>query len=138
MRFFRLAGVVLVGALVTVGCGEDEAPATPTTPTPTTVTDTFSGTINKNGAATHNFTAAMQGTVTATLTSLMPNEEIVVGFGLGTWNGSACNVVLARDQAVKTTVIYGNVNASGDLCVRVYDVGNVTTETSYEVTVVHP
>lgn len=133
--WFVFCAVVLVVA----ACGEDTTPTGPSTnTTPTTVTDTFTGSINRNGAATHAFVASAAGTVSATLTSLGPNEEIVVGFGLGTWNGTVCTVVLARDQAVKTTVIYGNVNGSGELCVRVYDVGNVTEPTSYEITVVHP
>jgi hypothetical protein len=138
MRFFCLAGVVLVGALVTAGCGDDDVPETPVAPDLPTVTDKFEGRINKNGAATHNFITARLGRVSATLTSLTPNEELIVGFGLGTWNGSACNIVLANDKAAKATVIYGNVNASGELCVRVYDVGNVIEETSYEVNVEHP
>jgi hypothetical protein len=76
--------------------------------------------------------------VTATLTTLTPDPELVVGFGVGTWNGTVCNVILARDRAVQSTVIYGNVNASGELCVRVYDVGNVVNTTDYTVEVIHP
>ena len=120
------------------GCGDDETPTSPTPTTPATVTDTFTGTVNRNGAASHNFTTSAAGVVTATLKSLSPNPEIVVGFAVGTWNGSVCNVVLVRDRAVQSTVIYGNVNATGDLCVRVYDVGNIVEPVEYSVEVAHP
>jgi hypothetical protein len=132
-------GFVFAAAVVVMtSCGDSETPTTPTPPAPVTITDTFSGTITRNGAATHSFLATTVGTVTATLTSISPDPEMIVGFGVGTWNGSVCNVVLARDRAVQTTVIYGNVNAAGELCVRIYDVGNVTDPTDYSVSVVHP
>ncbi len=137
MKNLWLCGAAMATMILLPACSKD-TPTTPTTTTPETVTDTFSGTITANGAATHSFAVKTTGSVTATLTSLSPNAELVVGFGVGTWNGSVCNVVLARDRAVQSTVIYGNVNASGELCVRIYDVGNVTEPTDYSVTVVHP
>ena len=136
-RGARLA-LLVVGVVAMAGCGDDETPISPTPPTPTTITDTFTGTINENGAASHNFLATTVGTVTATLKALTPDAEMVVGFGVGTWNGTVCNVVLARDRAVQSTVIYGNVNASGELCVRVYDVGSVVDTVDYTVEVIHP
>jgi hypothetical protein len=136
----RLALCALVVAISASAC-DDDTPTAPTPEPPVTVTDNFTGSITRNSAATHSFLATRAGQVAATLTSLSPNTEandLIVGFGLGTWNGTVCNVVLARDKAPQSTVIYGNVNASGELCVRVYDVGSVTGETSYEISVVHP
>jgi hypothetical protein len=138
IRRILRAALIVGGVAAMAGCDDDQTPISPTPPTPVTVTDTFSGTINKNGAASHNFIANTVGTVTATLTTLTPDPELVVGFGVGTWNGTVCNVILARDRAVQSTVIYGNVNASGELCVRVYDVGNVVNTTDYTVEVIHP
>jgi len=123
--------------LTAAACG-DETPTTPTPTEPVTVTDTFSGTINKNGAATHRFTTAAAGDLSATLNSLSPDDTVVVGLGVGAWNGSVCNILLARDEAVKSTVIYGTVNASGELCVRIYDVGRIGDTTNYEISVTHP
>jgi hypothetical protein len=130
--------LVLTAVVVTLGC-DDDTPTTPTTPTaPANVTETFTGTVNKNGAASHNFTSSAAGVIQATLKSLSPNSEIEVGFAVGTWSGLVCNVVLVRDRAVQSTVIYGNVNVSGELCVRVYDVGNVTEPIEYSIEVIHP
>jgi hypothetical protein len=123
--------------LGSTGCGDD----TPTAPTPTEpvlVTDTFAGTINRNGAATHRFVTASAGVVTVTLANLTPDDTITVGLSVGEWNGSACDRRLFRDEAVKSTVIFGNANAAGELCVGIYDVGGIADTTDYEITVSHP
>lgn len=133
-------GSVLLLSLVLVSCGND-TPTTPTNPSaPTTVTETFSGTVNQNGAVTHTFTTTTSGTVTATLTTLGPDSTFVIGMSLGTWNGATCQIVLANDQSTQGTVITGGVSALGSLCVRAYDVGNITAATpfTYQITVVHP
>jgi hypothetical protein len=137
-RLLHAVFAVLLPALVMTSCGNDE-PTTPTTPTPpVTVTETFTGDLGRNGARTHNFTTSASGAVTGTLTTVAPDSALVVGFSLGTWNGSVCNIVLANDAATQGTVVTGGVSSFGSLCVRIYDVGNVTEQISYEITVVHP
>lgn len=129
---------VLVLALA--GCGDDP-PTTPTAPTtPTTITETFAGTVGRNAAVTHTFSTQASGTVTATLSALGPDSTAVMGMSLGTWNGNICSIVLAKDDATQGSVITGGVSSNGFLCVRLYDVGNVTAAEpfTYEVTIVHP
>jgi hypothetical protein len=72
------------------------------------------------------------------LTSVGSDNTIPIGLGLGTWNGSACQILLANDSATPGVLVKAIVNAAGSLCVRVYDVGNVVGPLSYEVNVVHP
>ncbi len=110
----------------------------PVAPTPEPVTETFSGTINHNGAAQHAFIAQIAGTVTATLAAVSPDKTIAIGFALGTWNGSSCHLVFTNDSALEGTVITGGASSAGTLCVRVYDVGNIVDTTDYVVTVAHP
>ena len=140
MRSFTLVTAVLVLAVAAASCGNSTPTTTiPTTPTPVTSTETFTGTLNKNGANTHTFFTSATGTVQATLTALTPDSTTSVGFSMGTFTGSTCAILLANDNAVKTSVITGSVNSvGGSLCIRVYDIGKVTQETSYEVQVVHP
>jgi ABC-type nitrate/sulfonate/bicarbonate transport system permease component len=131
-------GLILV-LLLAAGCGDDTTTSTtPTTPTPVTVVETFSGTLNRNGGVTHTFATGASGTVTATLTAVSPDSALVLGLSLGTWNGVACQVVLASDKAVQGAVVTGVVSSTGNLCVRLYDVGNIVGTTTYEVQVVHP
>jgi hypothetical protein len=118
---------------------DDEVPVLPTLPT-NPVTETFSGTLSASGAATHNFRATGAGTVTATLRTIGSDNTLVVGFSMGTWNGTACAAVLANDAATGNAVHTGTMTGAGDLCVRLYDVGNIAAGTSapYSIEVVHP
>jgi hypothetical protein len=132
--------LLLVMMILTAACGSDNS--TPTTPTPPTITEVFSGTLNPNGAATHPFAVSRSGGVTAQLTvvthdSTGSDPALVLGLSLGTWNGSTCQITIAKDNAVLATLVTGNASSAGSLCVRVYDVGNFTESTSYEVQVVH-
>jgi hypothetical protein len=130
-------GVLLV-ACALAACDDSTTPTTPTTPT-TTVTDTFSGAVTPNGAVTHKFSTAAAGTVTATLKKIGTDNTLVVGFALGSSINDSCSVVLANDTATGNAVLQGTMTGAGNLCVRVYDVGNVTdTPASYTVEVVHP
>lgn len=136
MSRFPLA-VLVASALFVSACSN--SPTTPTTTTTTTsVTDTFSGTLNPNGASSFPFSVAAQGFVYATLTSVA-DQTTIVGMSLGTWNGTACSTSgIQNDQAVQGATITGSVSGVGTLCVRVYDVGKVVGALDYQVTVVHP
>jgi hypothetical protein len=77
--------------------------------------------------------------VTATLTAVGPDNTVVIGLSLGTWNGVVCHIpTLANDQAVQGSTVTGQATSLGSLCVRVYDVGRLTETISYEVQVSHP
>jgi hypothetical protein len=134
VRYFP--ALVLVLALA--ACGDDE-PDTPTAPTPPTIiTETFSGTVSLNGAQSHSFATQASGSVTATLKFLVPDPTVAMGFALGTWNGTSCSLVIARTDAVESTVILGAVSALGSLCVYIHDVGNLRAPTEYQIEVQHP
>jgi hypothetical protein len=138
MYRFALCALLTGALLSTTACGDDDA-QTPTSPTPTppaTITETFSGSINRNGAATHTFLAQASGAVTVTLTTLGGSEAI--GLSLGTWNGTACQLVIANTGAAQGAVVLGVASSAGNLCVFVQDVGKIATAASYEITVVHP
>lgn len=132
-------GLVLLAlvALGAAGCDEDTTPTTPTTPTPT-VTESFTGTLSRNGAATFPFSVAATGQVTATLTEL-GSSAVPVGLSLGNWNGTTCQIVLANDNAVQGTFVTGTMSATGNLCMRIYDAsGNIEVTVTFKVDVVHP
>jgi hypothetical protein len=137
MRAFKLVAV-LFPLLLAVSACESELDNIPTTPDPVTVTETFSGSININGAATHTFFTSATGTVTATLTSLGDNPPEQVGFSIGTFAGANCSLLITNDKAVVTSVVAGVVTTlGGSLCVRIYDVGSLTESVPYEIRVEH-
>lgn len=136
----RTLGVLLLACAV-AACDDE---VTPTNPTPVDPkTESFTGTIAQNGASIHNFTVAAGGAVSATLKAIGGDNTLVVGLDLGNWNTttSTCSIVLAKTDATGNSVIQGTMTASGTLCVRVYDVGNIATGATpvpYTVEVVHP
>jgi hypothetical protein len=140
----RLLPGILLFALATTlaGCGSNNntTVTTPTTPTTTapTVTETFTGTLNMNGGATFPFTATAAGTITLTLASLSGDSTRPIGLSLGTWTGSACQIVIANDAAAQTAVVTGTVTSAASLCARVYDTGKITTSVDFSVTIAHP
>ena len=137
MRLFKFVAFVLPVAMFAVACEGDIA-SIPTTPDPVTVNETFTGTLNINGAATHSFNTLATGTVTATLTSLGENPPAAVGLSMGTMSGSTCSLVLTNDRAVVTSIVTGTVTTLvGSLCVRIYDVGSLTQAVPYEIRVEH-
>lgn len=133
----RLLTILCVLAAATA-CGGNNTVTTPTAPAPTTITETFSGTISVNGAATHTFVVQSSGGVTAGLLSVAPNSAASVGLSLGTWNGAVCQIVLANDKALQGSVVIGTASSLGNLCVRIYDNGTLTEPLTYEIQVVHP
>ena len=137
MRLFKFVVLVLPLAIFTGACSGDISKI-PTTPDPVTVTETFTGTVNINGASTHTFFTTATGGVTATLTSLGENPPELVGLSMGTFSGSTCSVVLANDKAVVTSIVAGTVTTlGGSLCVRIYDVGSLIGSVPYEIRVEH-
>lgn len=132
-----LAAFVLVAA--STAC-DDAGPTTPDDPDPdvTPFTETFSGILNRNGALTFPFNATAKGTATATLSSILPDNTVPLGFAMGTWNGTTCNLVISNDNASENTVIAGTVGSAGSLCLRIYDIGRVATTAKFTIFVVHP
>lgn len=139
MRRVTLACTLLL-PFFAAGCGGDIQDFLGPTPEPVIVTETFSGTVTRNGATSHSFPInfASGGDVTAVLKTVTPDNTTVVGFSLGTFNGTACQSVIANDRATAPASLLGRATSSGTLCVRIYDVGNLVDPQDYEIEVTHP
>ena len=135
-----LCGPVLVAALATAGCSDDPITNPDQTP-PTQVTETYSGTLTVNGAVSHPIVVQTAGNVVSTVSALNPvDDDTAIGLSMGTWNGIACSVgapTLANDNAKVGVSLTGTATATGNYCVRVYDVGKIKQATSYELSVTH-
>ena len=133
----RLFAILLLAAAATA-CDDDS----PTAPTPSAqpVTETFSGVVPQSGAATHSFSVATVGAVSATLKTIGADNTLVVSFALGTWTGSACSIVLANDAATGGAMLSGTMTGAGTLCARVGDIGNIPSGPGapYTIEVTHP
>ena len=136
--------ILLAVAVLATGACSNDAISSLTTPTnPTIFTDTFTGTLSQNGSFTHSFTTASLGAVSASIVNLQPTSSQIVGLSLGVWNGTSCSTSPATggsssDIATSGSSITLNATAAGSLCVRLYDVGFITSPVLYTLQVTHP
>ena len=132
--------MLLLVAVVTTagGCDDTDGPTTPTPPV--MVTETFTGTLTVNGAQTHSFTTQAAGNLTATLTTLAPDNTVTVGLSLGIFTPStnSCQLIVVNTVAVQGTRVTGQVSSSGNYCVLINDVGRLTAASNYTITLEHP
>lgn len=135
----RWPAVAIAVALATLAgaCGGSNTTTPTPTPTPPILTDVFTGTVQAGGVASHNFTVAQQGTLTATLTSLSPQSTITMGFGIGQPSGTTCSLLSSSETAKMGSVLSGTI-AVGAYCVQIYDIGNVQGSDDYTITLTHP
>ena len=136
----RFTIAALLAAAMSAAACSNNTPTTPTVTPPTSVTDTFSGTLTRNGASSFAFNVSAAGAVFATLTSIA-DSSVAVGLSLGIWNTTtaACSFSqgIANDNALQGATLTASASGVGQLCVRVYDVGKVVDPVDYQVTVVH-
>lgn len=128
---------LLTAACLSVGCGEDELPTTPTPPAQ--IAESFSGTLNPFSARNHDFTVQAAGSVTVSITALNPDAPTTVGISVGTWTGTACQVVVDRQTAVLNSSVVGTATSGGTLCARIYDSSDsgLAAPVAYTISVLH-
>jgi hypothetical protein len=136
MPTLRVLLFISILAVAVAGCGDDETPTAPDTPQRTPVTKTFTGVLTVNGGVTHSF-ASGSGRMRASLTALSPDSAATIGLSLGTFNGTACQIIIANDSATQAAAVDGQATTVGNFCVRVYDVGRLSAATEYTVTLEH-
>ncbi len=111
------------------------SPSSPTTPTAST--ETFSGTVAVQGTSRSTFTTTQAGTVNVTLATMSPG--VAMGLGIGTPNGTtACTLTSSTSALAGSTPQLTVTEQPGSYCVSVYDVGNLTGNATFTVTVAHP
>jgi uncharacterized membrane protein (UPF0136 family) len=137
MRYFTATVVLLPMAALAAGCNSNNTPTNPTPPQqPIAIVETFAESLNVNGGRTHVFAVTTVGTVTARIETLS-DPSAIVGLSMGTWNGSACQIILANDNAALNVTLTGTANSVGQFCARVYDVGKLTATVDYSIEVTH-
>jgi hypothetical protein len=125
-------------ALAAAGCGDDNNSSNGSNTAPSVmVTETFSGSVALNSGTTFPFSVSTAGAVTATFKSMSPDTGATMGLALGVWNGASCNVIIANDNAKVATTVAGQSSASGNLCVRAYDLGRLTAPQLVEISITH-
>jgi hypothetical protein len=134
----------LVVAALCAACGDD-TPTAPTDPTgPIQITRTFPetadtrATLTPHGGVIYPFAVQQSGTITVTLTTLAPDSTALIGLSIGSWNGTACAIGIAKTDATQGTTVIGNASGTGNYCAYVNDsTGRLTAPVEYQITVTH-
>ncbi|HKW01329.1 MAG TPA: hypothetical protein VJN96_16010 [Vicinamibacterales bacterium] len=130
-RFCAIALIALISW--TTACGSS-SPAAPDLPL---VTDNLQGTLSPTNANTHQLNSAGAGSLTVTLTSVTPTVP-AVGMGIGVVTNGNCTLQFTNSPFTVGTVWNANVGGAGTFCIVIYDIGLLTQDVSYTITVVHP
>jgi hypothetical protein len=140
LRYALFVRLLLVLAVLFVSGACDNGDI-PTLPDPPTVTDTFTGTVTRNGSQIHSFISNQRGKVTATLTTVEPAGSPAIGFSMGTWDGTVCTAVMTNNSATVTSQLSGDIVGISSLCIRLFDPFARVPEdapVNYTVTVLRP
>lgn len=134
-----IAALLLPLAACDNGPSTTDDTTTPTSPTTSPVTETFASQLFVAGSASRSFTAAKAGTATVTLVTAGPPSTVKLGFGIGVPDalGSGCLFTRSSEAATAGTSFSLPVDA-GTYCVRVYDVGAMTANITFSITIVRP
>jgi hypothetical protein len=101
-------------------------------------TDTFNGSLAPNGAIVFTFSVTTAGSVGVTLTSVSPSTTGALGLGVGPSSNGGCSVTNSTSSAVAGSAAQLTATEDpGAYCVKVSDVGNLTTTSAVTVTVTH-
>lgn len=93
-------------------------------PNPTTI-DVYSSVVGASGSATHQIPIAFNGV--ANVAFLSASQAASVGVAFGVWDGQACRLSeTVTTQATGTTIMAFNTDP-GNYCIRVFDVGQLTS-----------
>ncbi|MGB7219821.1 MAG: hypothetical protein WBD07_13565 [Vicinamibacterales bacterium] len=146
---------LLLGALLaaTIACSDDGG-TTPivTAPSGGIITETFTGALRLNEAASFPFSSASGGSITATLTTFTPDLTLKAGLWVGVWNGTQCTSGVANDSAQGpdpaanpvrfASTVTAFATSAGSWCVRIYDSTGTAPASSpgqaYQIDVTHP
>ena len=142
----RIMAVALALALPACGGSTSSTSTNPASPTvvatPTPVL--FEGTLAPGGFAFYSFTVAATGDTDVMLASVtnttLPGSEtnVVLGLAVGTPLATDCSItssLLAR-PALQSPLVASQLTP-GIYCVRVYDVGNLTSTVNFAIRIVH-
>jgi hypothetical protein len=132
-----------VAAALTVACGDEASPTSPTDTTPVTTSVTYAGTLDVGASRFYSFTNNAAGSVTAFLASVTSPDtrlpvaaplELGIGVPAGTGCATTTTQVVAPGLVSQITVSL----AAGVFCLRVADAGELRAPVTFAIRFTHP
>jgi hypothetical protein len=136
--------IALFAATICAACGKDTTTSPTTTSEPSKTTEVFGGTLGIGDSQFYSFSVSQAGTADLTLLSLRPTGVLtttlttIVGLGLGTPSGTDCALRSATPAAPALIKQLSVALDPSTYCVKIADIGNLTTAVDYTVRVLHP
>jgi hypothetical protein len=129
-------GTLLAALGLVPACGNTiTSPSTSTT----SVTDTFSSAIAIGGSTSRTFAVSSAGTVQVTLTSYGAGQPAGLGIGVPTSTvGAPCALTQSVITAPGGSPQIVTTADAGSYCVQIYDIGNLSGDTGFTITIQHP
>jgi hypothetical protein len=131
LRFLRIAGLVILTAVV-AGCDSEADLPAPSDPVPFSRFETYEGTLSPAGFGFYSFTVGTAGSVELTLTSLVDessgatiDETLTVGFGVP--SGMDCATTESAGAAPALGPQITRSVEAGTYCARLSDAGVLTS-----------
>lgn len=137
MKQFGAFAFAVALAAMAAACADPAAPGAPTAVTPT-ITDTFTGTLTIGGTNIHAFTVNQIGGLKVTLVS--EDTAVAVLLSVGTPSAATGQCVplgSATTAAGAAAQLSGTATTTGQFCVSIADIGNLTGPVVYTINVLH-
>lgn len=104
-------------------------------PNPTSL-DVFSSSVGPLGSATHQVPIAFNGAVTVSM--IAAGTANPLGLALGVWDGQVCRLNTVVDTTATGAAAITTTVDPGNYCLRVFDLGTLTTAVLFTVDTTHP
>jgi hypothetical protein len=130
-----LSALALVVALVSSGCDDGFTQPSP----PENLKIDYDSRLQPGAFSWRSMVVEKAGTVQVHLTGISPNNEAVVALGFGRFENNGCTITNAVETAPGNTAQISVPGVQpGSYCVRVADVGNLTSDWQFFIDIIFP
>lgn len=132
LAFACASSVLLQGACSTMDI--------PTLPSAAPVTETFENQFGVQGSVSRSFVVSETGEIRVTLTAAGPPSDVPLGIGVGIprSTGSGCSLNRSVTATAGAAPHLAVTAEPGTYCVQVFDVGALSGDVRFSVSVLHP
>jgi hypothetical protein len=115
------------------------ASGTPSTPTAAAGTETFSSVLPVLGSASRSVTASQAGSLSAIVTAATPPNVLVgLGIGIPRLDGAGCFLNTTVRTLTSPAIPVSSLVDPGTYCVKIFDVGSLTSNVNFTISAAHP
>ena len=123
-------------AVVTLMAACDDGPSAPSEPETQTIA--FSTRLQPGAFAWRSVAVDKAGAVSVQLVAISPSNDAIVSLAFGRFENNACTPITTIETAPGSAPQISTTAAVGTYCVRVADIGNLTSDWTFSIAIVIP